>query len=159
MPTVTDAANNSLIISRSAAWEAFRDALRMFVGKGKRYSVQQAATGSGVAYRMIQAFMAPIDSTDWRKPDLEEVLSLASFIGPEFTSEVLHCASQGAFWLPEADDLSPGALAADLAEGAAKVTRAAADNDFNRDERRDLRPVGRALMVVGAQLEAQGRAA
>lgn len=152
MSTATESANSSLLISRNAAWAGFRESLRMFVGKGKRHSVQQAATGSGVAYRMIQAFMAPIDSPDWRKPDLEELLSLASFIGPDFSTEVLKIIGQGAYWLPDADDLPPGELAADLSEINADVTRRAADGEFCGNDRKALAPRGRRLMIVGAQL-------
>lgn len=151
-------ADISPLISRSAANERFREALRMFVGRGKRYSVKQLSNGCGIKDRMIESFMAQIDSTDFRKPDLEEVLSIASFIGPDFTSELISLASQGAFWLPD-DEPSPGDLAADNADDNATVTRAARDGEFDRDERRDLKVVGTRMVSRGAQLVALGRAA
>src|SRR4051812_14809303 len=95
-----ESAGNPLLISRSAANETFRDALRLFVGRGKRFSVKQVSNATGIKDRMLESFMAVVDSTDFRKPDLEEVLTLAQFLGPRFTSELLVPTEQGAFWLP-----------------------------------------------------------
>lgn len=147
-------ANFPLLVSRSAANEKFRDALRMFVGRGKRFSVKQVSNGTGIKDRMIESFMAQVDSTDFRKPDLEEVLSLASWLGPDFTTELLEPASQGAFWLPQADDTPPGALAADNAEDNAIVTRAALDGKFDEGERPAIRRVGTRMITRGAKLVA-----
>jgi hypothetical protein len=80
MATRNNSANLSPLISRSAANTVFRDAVRLFVGRGKRYTTKQVEIGTGIAARMIESFMAPVDSTDFRKPDFEEVLSLASFL-------------------------------------------------------------------------------
>lgn len=153
-----DSAGNSLLISRNAANETFREALRMFVGRGKRFSVKQLSNGTGIKDRMIECFMAQIDSTDFRKPDLEEVLSIASFLGPDFTTELLEPAQQGAFWLPD-DEPAPGEFAADNADDNAVVTRAARDGKFDRDERKDLKVVGTRMVSRGAQLVALGKAA
>jgi hypothetical protein len=154
MASAPQSADNSLLISRSAANETFRDALRMFVGRGKRYSVKQLSNGCGIKDRMIESFMAPVDSAEWRKPDLEEVLSIASFIGPDFTTELLEPAQQGAFWLPDADDTPPGAMAADASEDTAKVVRAAIDGTFDATEKPELKVVGRRMMQRGASLAA-----
>lgn len=145
-------ANFDLLVSRTSAREAYRAALRRHIGRGKRHSVKQAAIGSGVAERMIEAFMAPVDSADFRRPDLEEVLSLASFLGPDFTSDLTGLAGQGAYWLPETDDTPPGVIAADNSDDAAVITRAAMDGEFRRDERPALQVVGRRMMARGAQL-------
>jgi hypothetical protein len=153
-----DSADIGLLISRSAANERFREALRMFVGRGKRYSVKQVSNGTGIKDRMLESFMAQVDSTDFRKPDLEEVLTLASFIGPDFTTELLQPAQQGAFWLP-GDEPAPGELAADNADDNAVVTRAARDGVFDKDERKDLKVVGTRLVSRGAQLVALSAAA
>jgi hypothetical protein len=148
-----NSAGMSMLISRSAANETFREALRMFVGRGKRYSVKQASNGTGIKDRMIEAFMAPVDNAEFRKPDLEETLSLASFLGPDFTTELLSPAGQGAFWLPDADGLPPGALAADSAEDTARLARHAADGKFDAPEKPDLKVIGRRMMIRGATLQ------
>lgn len=159
MTSALASANNPLLVSRTAARHAFRDALRLFVGRGKRFSVKQASNGSGVPDRMIECFMSDPESGDYRKPDLEEALSLASLLGPEFTCEWLHLAHQGAFWLPDEGETPPGAIAADNAEDNAVLTRAAVDGRFDRAERPGLREVGVRMMTRGAHLHRIGRAA
>lgn len=153
MASRNDAADFSPLISRSAANTVFRDALRLFVGRGRRYSVKQVSIGTGISVRMIESFMAPVDSTDFRKPDLEEVLTLAAFLRSDFTSELLAPVGQSAFDMPE-DDLPPGQIAADNAEDNAVVTRAAMDGKFDAEERPDLRVVGRRMVSRGTRLAA-----
>lgn len=153
MPDRNNSANLPLLISRSAANTIFRDAVRLFVGRGKRFSVKQVSIGTGISARMIESFMAPVDSSDFRKPDLEEVLTLVSFFGSDFTSEMIAPAGQAAFDLPE-DDLLPGQIAADNAGDNAVVTRAAMDGKFDGDERPDLLVVGRRMVSRGQRLAA-----
>jgi hypothetical protein len=153
MPNGNPSANNSSLISRSAANATFREAVRLFVGRGKRFSVKQVSIGTGISARMIESFMAPVDSTDFRKPDLEEVLTLVSFFGSDFTSELIASTGQAAFDLPE-DDIPPGQIAADNAEDNAVVTRAAVDGKFDSDERPDLRVIGRRMVSRGQRLAA-----
>lgn len=153
--TATKSANNSLLVSRTTAQEAFRDALRLYIGRGRRYSVKQASNASGVPDRMIECFMAHPDSTDYRKPDIEEILSLASFLGPDFTSEWLALAHQGAFTLPD-EEPHPGNIAADNADDNAEITRRAIDGEFCPVDKRALRPVGVRMMSRGATLVALG---
>lgn len=152
--TPSPSADISPLVSRTAAREAFRDALRLYVGRGRRWSVKQLSNGTGIADRMIECFIAPIGSTDYRRPDFEEVLTLSKFLGPEFTSEWLCLADQGAFQLPDSEDKPPAVIAADNAEDNAALTRAAVDNQFDRDERPDLRSVGTRMMARGAHLRA-----
>lgn len=151
---VAASANNDLLIPRTAAHHVFRDALRMFVGRGKRYSVKQVSIGTGIAERMIESFMAQVDGGDFRKPDLEEVLTISSFIGPDFTTEMLAPCGQGAFWLPDAEGPGPGELAAETAEDSATVVRAALDSKFERHEAPDLRVAGKRMVTNGAHLVA-----
>lgn len=150
-------ANLTPLVSRSAAGEAFRLALRLFIGRGRRYSVKQASNGSGVKDRLIECAMEHPDSGEHRPPGLDTVLSLAAFLGPEFTCEWLALAGQGAFWLPSTDDAPAGLIAADSAEDHARIARAAADGKFGRDEKPDLHVVGTRMMARGAHLREIGR--
>src|SRR3954469_5222563 len=116
---MTDRANSAgdqLIVSRSAARAKFVKALRLYVGRGRRYSAKEVDRGTGIPARMIEAFMVDDGLTEHRSPRIEQMLSLAKFLGPEFTTMWLETAGQGAFWIPDADDTPPGALAADNAE-------------------------------------------
>lgn len=77
-------ADNSLIISRTLAGETEARALRLFIGRGKRYSVKEASNGSGVKDRAIECAMAGPDNTDWRPLSTGALHSLMSFLGPDF---------------------------------------------------------------------------
>lgn len=115
MTVATQSAGNSLLVSRSAAGEKFAHALCLFVGRGKRYSAKEVERGSGVPARMVEAYMVDPDDPEWRQPRLEVVLSIASFLGPEFSSAWLSLAGQGAHWTPEGQG-DDAALNTDCAE-------------------------------------------
>jgi hypothetical protein len=142
------------LVSRSAARSAFRNALRLYVGRGRRYSVKQLSNGTGVKDRVIECAMADPDNGEYREPELAAVLSISAFLGSAFTTEWLKEAGQGAFDLPGGEDLPPGQLAADNADDNAVVTRAALDGVFDPDERRQLRPVGLRMVARGHRLAA-----
>lgn len=156
MNAPTETAEIGLIVSRSAAYDRLHRAMMMFVGRGKRHPVAEVAKGTGISDSVLYGWLAGPDSQDWRHPHAGHLLTLCGYIGPEFTTEILKPVSQGAFWLPDVDNLSPGELAADLAEDTADVTRRAADGEFCAVDRKALGPRGRRLMVVGAQLQAAG---
>lgn len=145
-------AGNELLVSRAAAREAFAQALCMFVGRGRKYSVKQLSNATGVPDRRIEDAKVSPEEPHYRPVDLEHVLSITRFLGPEFTSEWLRIADQGAFWLPDAGDLPPGELAAESAEDNAEIARRAADGKFCRDDKKVLRPVGIRMMARGAQI-------
>jgi hypothetical protein len=155
MATAHSAAN-SCIVSRSSAREEFGKALRIYIGRGRRYSVKQASNGSGVADRMIESFMADPDSTEYRKPDLEEVLSLSSFLGEAFATEWLRLAKLGAFALPDEEIPSPGELVADCANDTSAVAAAAADGHFDPHDRERLVNAGLSQIENGMTLVSLG---
>lgn len=82
--SLSSSADNTLIISRSEAGAAEARALRLFIGRGKRYSVKEASNGSGVKDRVIECAMAGPDNTDWRPLSSGALHSLMSFLGPDF---------------------------------------------------------------------------
>lgn len=140
-------------VSRSAAYSAFGRALRLYVGRGCRYSYKELQQKSGVAARMIEAYRYATDHEEWRPAPFEDVLSLSGAIGPEFTADWLSLSAQGAFWLPETDDTPPGALAADNADDNAELTRRALDGSFAGDAKA-LRIVGQRMVARGMKLSA-----
>lgn len=145
------------IVSRASHFEAVRKSLDVFVGRGKRYSYKAVERGSGVPARMIEAYRYPLDHEEWRAIKPEELASLFAFFGPEFTTEYLSAVvEQGAYWLPTGDEPDPARMAADSAEDAAVVTRAAADRRFDDNERQQLKVVGQRKIERGHQLVALG---
>jgi len=148
-------ANFPLLISREQAGNKIGAALRLFVGRQRRYSVKQLANGTGVKDRIIECAMADAGSADYRPLPPECLLSLIAFLGPDFTNEFLPLAGQGAFELPDAEP-DPGALAADNSDDNATVTRAAIDGKFDDSERPGLTVVGSRMVARGTQLVALG---
>jgi len=144
-------------VSRTKLYEAFGNALRLYIGRGKRHSYKDVERGAGVSARMIEAYRHDLDHEEWREPKIEHIFSIAGFIGPDFTNEILPLIGQGAFYLPE-DDMPPGDFAADLADDNAEVTRRAKDGSFKGDEQA-LKVVGRRMMSRGAALVALDRRA
>lgn len=148
----TQSANEPLLISRSAARSSVRDALRLYVGRGRRYSVKQLSNGTGVPDRLIESATCDPDSGDYRALCLEHLLSIAKFLGAVFTSEIIGLAGQGAFDLPEVDLPRPGEIAVDSSQCAAKTVEAAADGVIDLGERRDLKTVGQRDIARGMVL-------
>lgn len=151
--TFQSSANNNALISRSTAREAFGKALRLYVGRGKRYSVKQLSNGTGIPDRIIECAIADPWGGDYRDPRLDAVLSLSAFLGPDFTTEWLSLAGQGAFELPDDEETPPGIVAADQSDDTAAITRCAADGCFGNDAA-TLRPVGLRLIARGHKLAA-----
>lgn len=153
--TVRDnSADLPLLVSRSSAWAEFRKALRQYVGRGRHFSVKQLSNATGVKDRVIECAMCDMDDSDWRPMPFEAQLSIAKFLGPDFTSEWLALALQGAFALPEADDTPPGELAADNSDDNATLVRSALDGRFDAEEKPELRVVATRMIERGMKLRA-----
>jgi hypothetical protein len=149
-------ANFPLLVSREQAGNKIGAALRLYVGRRRRYSVKQLANATGVKDRIIECAMTDAGSVDYRPLPPECLLSLIAFLGPDFTNEFLCLAGQGAFELPD-EEPDPGEVAADNTDDNAVVVRAAIDGHFDQDERRDLKVVGSRMMTRGSQLVALGK--
>lgn len=137
------------LVSREHAGNVIGHALRLFVGRGRRYSVKQLSNATGVPDRTIECAMA--DNVDHRSLPDWALLSLTAFLGADFTNEWLKLAHQGAFELSD-DEPDPGDLAADTAEDTAKVVRMAKDNRFDEDEKPALKGVGARMVKRGQTL-------
>ncbi|AJA07429.1 hypothetical protein SKP52_02470 [Sphingopyxis fribergensis] len=142
------------LVSREQAWNKFAAAIRLYAGRGRRYSFKQLANGAGVKDRVIECALHDPSNVDFRPMPFEAQMSIARFLGAEFTNEWFHLAGQGAFDLPDEDAPTPGELAADIATEGAEVVRMAADGVFCGEDRKRLRAIGsekieRGQMLVG----------
>jgi hypothetical protein len=144
-----NSANLTPIVSRERVGNEINSALRLYVGRGRRYSVKQLSNATGVKDRVIECAMTDASSVDYRPLPIEALVSIAGFLGPDFTSEWLALAGQGAFDLPDDDDTPPGALAADNSDDNATLVRAAIDGKFDDDEKTDLKIVGTRMVSRG----------
>lgn len=112
-------AKNPALISREQAGNAIGKALRLFVGRGRRYSVKQLSNATGVSDRMIECAMAA--GYDHRPLPDWALLSIMSFLGVDFTNEFLPLAHQEAIELGDCDH---DGLAANCIDFAAEHARA-----------------------------------
>lgn len=146
------------LVSREQAGNAIGSAMRLFVGRGRRYSVKQLSNATGIKDRVIECVMCRVDNPDYRPLSDFALLSVAKFLGADFTNEWLHLAEQGAFNTSD-DDPDPGTIAIESTEDSAAVVRAAMDGEFDDHERPDLRVIGARKIRRGRQLIALGRKA
>lgn len=146
-------ANFPQLVSREQSGNAIGKALRLYVGRGRQYSVKQLSNGTGIKDRVIECAMCAPDTVDYRPLPNDALLSIALFLGADFTNEWLCLAQQGAFLLADGDP-DPGELAADNSDDNATIVRAAIDGEFCPDERRDLKQVGSRMVSRGATLVA-----
>jgi hypothetical protein len=99
MASCPASADNSLLVSRNTVRERLREALKLYVGRGRRYSVKELSNGSGVPDRMIESAMCEPDDPDYRPLTLENLASIAKFLGASFASAFLAPTGLGAFEL------------------------------------------------------------
>src|SRR3546814_2568163 len=102
---LSNSAGISPNVSRAKLYQAFAHALRLYIGRGKRHSYKDVERGAGVSARMIEAYRYEQDHEEWRAAPVEHIFSIAGFIGPDFTNEILPLIGQGAFLLPEDEEI------------------------------------------------------
>jgi hypothetical protein len=100
-----------LLVSRNAVREQLRHALRLHVGRGRRFSVKELSNGTGVADRMIECAMCDPDNTEYRPLSCEALVSIAKFLGAPFASSFLEIAGLGTFELMDGQIPLPKVLA------------------------------------------------
>jgi hypothetical protein len=127
-----DTANDSLLVSRNSIREKLRDALRLYVGRGRRYSVKELSNGTGVPDRMIECALCEPDDPEYRPLKLEELASLIKFLGVPFASSIIEIAGLGAFELMDGQIPLPKVLAkaetkVDVAEERKRLIRRLAE--------------------------------
>lgn len=123
---------SELLVSRNAARERDRSALRLLVGRGRQFSVAEASQGSGVPERAIEAAMCGVDDENYRPLSRENLASLTTFLGAAFASAYLELSGLGAFELAEAQPPLPRVLSSapaseDIAEERKRLIRRLAE--------------------------------
>jgi hypothetical protein len=134
MASLPISANDSLLVSRNAVREKLRDTLRLYVGRGRRYSVKELSNATGVPDRMIESAMCAVDDPDYRPLTLENLLSITSFLSAPFASAFLELSGLGAFELMDGQPPLPRVLASaptqeDEAEERKRLIRRLAELD------------------------------
>jgi hypothetical protein len=110
-----------LLVSCSAIRERQREALRLHVGRGRRFSVKQLSDGSGVPETNIENAMRILDCPAFRPLKQEELASIAKYLGAPFASHYLELSGLGAFDLMGGQPPLPQVL--DACKSPDKLTR------------------------------------
>src|SRR5690349_9751204 len=87
-----DEHNLEPLVSRDEIREKIRRALNLYVGRGRRYTVEELSQGAGVRKRLIRAALAPTNDENYRPLTLENLWSIAKFLKASFASNVLELA-------------------------------------------------------------------
>lgn len=111
------------LVSRYSINERVRDALHLYAGRGRRYSVKELADGAGVPERCIEAAKADPDSADHRPLSLENLASIAKFLRDPFASAFLEPCDLGAFELMDQPPLPKVLASAPAAEDVSEERR------------------------------------
>ena len=147
----TSAAKIDSLISSTEARALIRQQMRLFMGRGRRYSVAAISQGTGIPlWQLNQAMIDPQDVKHRPLPP-ESFLSLVLFLGADFLQPIAARCGLGVFDQP-ALDACPRAMAADNTEDNATLVRAAMDGIFDGEERPSLRECGNRMIARGQQL-------
>ena len=140
------------LVRRNQHFFAVGKALRLLVGRGRRYTYKDVQRGAGVPERMLRAFKEDPGHEEFRPIAPEQFASLVVFLGADFTSEYLEgiSAGQGAYDLPDEDVPPPGVIAADAAEDSATLSRMAVDGGYSGKP--ELKVMGSRMVSRGAGL-------
>lgn len=99
MSCLPPSVNFELLVPRSILRTKMREALRLYVGRGRRFSVKELSHGTGVPENSIEKAMCPVEGSDFRALKPEELASIAKFLGAPFVSHYLELSGLGAFEL------------------------------------------------------------
>lgn len=154
MTVRSTSADNAPLVSRERVGNTIAAALSLYVGRGRRYSVKQLSNATGVKDRMIECAKLQPDDPDWRPLPIEALLSIAAFLGADFTNEWLGLAQQGAFDFPDEGEPRPGDMAVESSSHALEIVKRAADGEFCAEDRAALKGIGQAKIRNGVQLVA-----
>lgn len=90
------------LVSRNAGREALSKALSLYIGyrnAKRRYTMADIEELAGVKSRVVECVMEAADSTEYRKIDIGDLLSLSAFLGQPFINRWLELSGYGAFEL------------------------------------------------------------
>lgn len=131
--------SNGPIIPHDLAARRIEDALRLRVGRGKRYTFQGLSDATGIPLRTCESYVQ--GST----PGLHTFLSLCAALGPSFTSDILGACGQSA---KAADTDAPEhfRVLASLGELTSSIAEAVSDGHVDHREAAQLRPLAQGLI-------------
>ena len=133
-------ADKTPIVPRTKLDLAVHDMLRLFVGRGKRWSVVDLEAASGVAARAIECARCEPGDPEHRPLDREQLFSVMSALGSIAQSVILSRLMGTAAHDVEPIELDPARLLTLLSEGGTEFIKRGIDGVFDNPDRGALRP-------------------
>jgi hypothetical protein len=110
MNCLPSAADFEPLISRNLSYERLGAAINLFCGRGRRFTVQELAKGTGVPERAIECAKYQPHQAEFRPLRFDYLLSLSKFLGAQFVSHYLEPSGLGAFELMDGQQPLDGVL-------------------------------------------------
>lgn len=121
MASLPDAVHFELLVSRNCIREAQRKALKLFCGRGCRFTAKELWKATGVTDTSLENAMRPVHDPNFRALKAEELSSLDKYLGAAFASVRLEPSGIGAFDLMVEQPPLPQVL--DACKSPAKLTK------------------------------------
>ena len=151
----TKSVSETIQLTPEAADAHIYRALSLFIGSGRRYSVDDIETGTGIPARTVSAWVANAIENR-RRPKGSHLLILQQFIGIELTNKLLAPIGQGGRSLnPEPND--PGVVVAKLSAGLHEFAQRAVDGVYCHIDKGELEP--EADMIIATMTPFASRSA
>lgn len=131
--------NNGPVIPQDLAAQRLEDALRLRVGRGRRYSFASLSDATGIKTRTLESY------AQGASPSLANLLSLFAVLGPGFTSDILSAAGQSAKDGTTDDPEHMRALCT-LTGFAAQLAEAVEDGYVDHREAAQMQPVAQQVI-------------
>jgi hypothetical protein len=116
MNCLTPSAHLEPLVSRNLSYERLTFALKLYCGRGRRFTVRDVSKGAGVPERAIECAMYQPHQAEFRPIRFEYLMSLNKFLGASFVSHYLEPSGLGAFDLMDQAPLPHVLVSADTQE-------------------------------------------
>ena len=146
--------SNDALISPDRASEAVAQTLRLFIGRGRKFSVEDVAEGTGIPARTLRSYIAT--GEERRAPSGDTLLVLSHFLGRDFSSRLLGNIGQGTFDLNPAPG-EPGYVIATLIRVASVFAELGVDQVFCNGDKGKLAPLADLAVSVLTPFTSQAR--
>jgi hypothetical protein len=129
--------------------KAFCDALNLFVGRGKRFSIAGMASATGIAENTLGCYLRGTST-----PAFYNQVRLQTALPPEFANELLRLSNLAGARRIDGETTPPETLR-EITEGAAALAAAWADGHIDHTEKPKVRKELTEAMCAISQLLSQ----
>ena len=119
------------LITQDHAARVIADAIRLRVGRGKRWSFASLSDATGIAQRTLESYVSGAT------PGMHSLLSICAALGPSFTSDILAVIGQTA-QNDHGDEPDYSRALTQMAEGAALLAKCLEDGRVDHQEKAQL---------------------